>query len=86
MEGFADWTDHYEVLQLPPFSSMADVKRVYRQLALQTHPDKVGDESVAETERFMRATESYQYLLRNKVVYDTLLNRMMAGTLPGKVI
>ena len=48
---------HYEVLGVKPGTSPEDLKKAYRKLALQHHPDKGGDE-----EEFKKITESYEVL------------------------
>lgn len=57
---------YYEVLGLAPTATMDEVKKAYRQLSMQYHPDKVahlGEEfrQVAE-EKMKEINEAYQYL------------------------
>ncbi len=50
--------DYYDILGVPRSASADDVKRAYRKLALQYHPDKpTGDE-----EKFKEINEAYQTL------------------------
>jgi len=53
--------DYYEILGVDRRASEEDVKKAYRRLALQYHPDRNPDDSVAE-ERFKEATEAYEVL------------------------
>ena len=50
--------DYYEVLERG--SSKDDIKKAYRRLAIQNHPQKPGDK--AAEERFKEATEAYEVL------------------------
>ncbi len=53
--------DYYEVLGVSREASQDDVKRAYRRLAQQHHPDKnAGDESAEE--RFKEISEAYEIL------------------------
>lgn len=53
--------DYYEVLGLDRSSSTADIKKAYRRLALQYHPDRNPDDPKAE-EKFKEASEAYEVL------------------------
>jgi molecular chaperone DnaJ len=50
--------DYYEVLNLSRNCSDDDIKKAYRRLALQYHPDR--NQAPEATERFKEATEAYQ--------------------------
>ena len=52
--------DYYEVLGLSRTCSDEDIKKAYRRLALQYHPDR--NNAPEATERFKEATEAYQVL------------------------
>src|SRR5436853_1635976 len=52
--------DYYEVLSVSRSCSDDDVKKAYRRLALQFHPDR--NNAPEATERFKEATEAYQVL------------------------
>src|SRR5437868_14382014 len=52
--------DYYEVLGLARTCSDDDIKKAYRRLALQFHPDR--NQAPEATERFKEATEAYQVL------------------------
>lgn len=53
--------DYYEVLGLTKTASEADIKKSYRKLAMELHPDKNPDDKVAE-EKFKEAAEAYEVL------------------------
>jgi len=65
--------DYYEILGVPRDSSLADIKKVYRSLALKYHPDRVpeAEKKVAE-ERFKEISEAYGVLSdpAKKQTYD----------------
>src|SRR5438477_1474283 len=53
--------DYYEVLGVAKEAGEEDIKRAYRKLAMQYHPDRnVGDEAAAS--RFKEAAEAYDVL------------------------
>jgi len=52
--------DYYEVLSVRRSCSDDDIKKAYRRLALQFHPDR--NNAPEATERFKEATEAYQVL------------------------
>ncbi len=55
-----DWleTDYYAVLGVPKDASDKDIKKAYRKLAQQYHPDKNPGDTAAE-DRFKAASEAY---------------------------
>jgi len=53
--------DYYEVLGVDRSASEADLKKAYRKLALDSHPDRNGDDPEAE-ERFKEIGEAYAVL------------------------
>ena len=63
--------DYYEVLSVDRKASNDEIKRAYRQLAIQYHPDRNPDVPDAE-ERFKEATEAYKALSdeEQRRVYD----------------
>jgi molecular chaperone DnaJ len=76
--------DYYEVLGLPREASEAEIKKAYRRLARDHHPDANPDDSGAE-ERFKELTEAYEVLSNpeSRRAYDTYghqIPRAGAGT------
>lgn len=53
--------DYYEVLGVSKNASEGDIKKSYRKLAMQYHPDRNPDDKAAE-EKFKEAAEAYEVL------------------------
>jgi len=53
--------DHYEVLGVPRTATEEDIKKAYRKVAMQWHPDRNPGNHEAEA-RFKEATEAYETL------------------------
>lgn len=53
--------DYYEVLGVQKSASVDEIKKAYRKLAMQHHPDKNPGDKVAE-DKFKEATEAYTVL------------------------
>src|SRR5262245_35859809 len=53
--------DLYDILEVAHDASDADIKKSYRRLAMQFHPDRNGGDKAAE-ERFKEITEAYDVL------------------------
>lgn len=56
-----EYKDYYKILGLPRGASAAEVKRAYRKLAMDSHPDHNPGDRGAE-ERFKDINEAYQVL------------------------
>lgn len=54
--------DYYEVLNVPQDASEGEIKRSYRRLAMEYHPDRNPGDTEAE-ERFKEAAEAYEVLM-----------------------
>lgn len=63
--------DYYEVLGISKSASESEIKKAYRKLALQYHPDKNPDDASAE-DKFKEAAEAYEILsnAEKKAQYD----------------
>lgn len=53
--------DYYEILGISPDSSSEEIKKAYRKLAFETHPDRNPGNALAE-ERFKKINEAYGVL------------------------
>src|SRR5262245_63274874 len=73
--------DYYEVLGIPRDASEADVKKAYRKLARQYHPDRNPGDKTAEA-KFKEVQEAYGVLgdKQKKAQYDRFGH---AGPIPG---
>jgi DnaJ-class molecular chaperone len=72
--------DHYKVLGVDPKASADDIKKAYRKLAKQYHPDSTGGDKVKET-RFKEINNAYDVLSdgKKRSTYDAI----RAGGGPG---
>jgi len=66
---------HYDVLQISQDATLTDVKKAYRKLAVQTHPDRNLDNVEEATIRFREVSEAYEILSDEKARkdYDRIL-------------
>ena len=73
-------TDHYARLGVPKNASAEDIKKAYRKLARQNHPDRHPDDPAAE-ERFKQISEAYETLsdADKRKQYDTARSMPFAG-------
>jgi len=56
-----EYKDYYELLGVPKTATQADIKKAYRRLARQLHPDKNPGDATAE-KRFKEANEAHAVL------------------------
>lgn len=56
-----DYKDYYQVLGVPKTASQAEIKKAYRRLARQLHPDRNPNDAKAE-QRFKEANEAHAVL------------------------
>lgn len=63
--------DYYEILGVPKTATKDEIKKGYRKLAIQYHPDKNPGNKEAE-EKFKEATEAYEVLSddQKRQIYD----------------
>ena len=63
--------DYYEILGVSKNATVDELKKAYRKLAMQHHPDKNPDDKQAE-EKFKEAAEAYEVLsdAQKKAKYD----------------
>ena len=64
--------DYYEVLGVPRDANVPQIKKAYRKLARELHPDVNMDDPLCE-DKFKEATEAYEVLCdeQKRAVYDT---------------
>lgn len=76
--------DYYEVLGVDKNASANDIKKAYRKLAIQYHPDKNPGDKVAE-EKFKEAAEAYSVLSDpdKKARYDQFGHAGLGGAAGG---
>ena len=72
--------DYYEVLNIDRTATEAEIKKAYRQLALQCHPDRNREDPEAE-EKFKEASEAYEVLSdpQRRSLYDAYGHRGLEG-------
>ena len=76
---------HYEILDVPRTATAAQIKRRYRQLVRQHHPDVAQDKAAAKA-TFIRITEAYQALSNQdrRLIYDASLDADMFKVPPRR--
>ena len=72
--------DYYEVLGVGKGATQDEIKKAYRRLALQYHPDRNPGDKAAE-EKFKEAAEAYEDLgdEQKRAQYDRLGHQRMQG-------
>lgn len=86
--------DHYRILGLEPSASLAEIKKAYRRLALELHPD-VTDSDPYAREKFIAIKEAYEVLIdpvrrekyfQQRWYYQSLGRRKTAGIITPETI
>lgn len=77
-----DQDDLYEILEVQPDASDDDVKKAYRRLAQENHPDNNPGDAAAE-ERFKKISAAYDVLKDStkRRDYDTMRRLMRSGAI-----
>src|SRR6516225_1194542 len=72
--------DYYEILGVQRSASVDDIKKSYRKLAVQFHPDKNPGDKAAE-EKFKELSEAYEVLAdpQKRQMYDQFGHAAMGG-------
>jgi molecular chaperone DnaJ len=80
----ADKRDYYEVLGVPRDVSAEDMKKAYRKLAVQYHPDKNPGDKAAE-DKFKEVGEAYDVLsdAEKRAAYDRYGHAAFSGGMGG---
>lgn len=65
--------DYYKILGISKTSSMSEIKRAYKKLALQWHPDKNVDKREEAEAKFREIAAAYEVLTMNTMTYSPLI-------------
>jgi len=74
--------DYYQILQIQPHSTLAEIKQAFRRLALVYHPDKNPNDKYAEAQ-FNEIKEAYE-VLTNPVKKENYLQQRWYNQSIGK--
>lgn len=68
--------DYYQILNVSRNASAEDIKKTFRRLAMQHHPDRNPDDARDAGERFKKISEAYEVLgdEQKRWQYDRLLD------------
>jgi len=65
MSQHSSWKDYYKILEVSQEAGGEDIKKAYRRLALQYHPDRNPGNKEAE-EKFKDINEAYEVLIHKE--------------------
>jgi curved DNA-binding protein CbpA len=73
--------DHYQTLNVPRNASPEQIKKAYRKLSLETHPDVTKGCQITNAEKFKRISEAYSVLGSENTTrqYDFELKQRFIG-------
>jgi curved DNA-binding protein len=76
-----DYKDYYKILGVEPTASADDIKKVYRKLAKEFHPDTAKGSKAKAEERFKEVSEAYEVLgdKEKRAKYDEMLQQIKNG-------
>jgi curved DNA-binding protein len=77
-----DFKDYYTVLGVPRTASETEIKKAFRKLARQYHPDTAKDKKAAE-EKFKEINEAYEVLERLRQTKEIRRTRGQLGSTPA---
>ena len=74
--------DYYEVLGVPRTATDDEIKKAYRKMAMQWHPDRNPDNKLEAEEKFKEAAEAYSVLsdAQKKAQYDRFGHAGVSGS------
>ena len=77
--------DYYQVLGLEREASKEEIKKAYRRLARQYHPDVTTEDKTVAEERFKTISEAYEVLIddEKRKVYDQYGHAGLSGSFSG---
>lgn len=73
--------NHYQTLGLPHTATQEEIKKAYRKLSLETHPDVTKGCQITNAEKFKLVSEAYSVLGNEKAkrLYDRELKERFSG-------
>lgn len=65
--------DYYKILGISKTAAVSEIKRAYKKLALQWHPDKNVENREEAEAKFREIAAAYEVLIKNIIVPSQLL-------------